>query len=165
MGLTFYIAMTVVSITLWLPATTTEFTAFTRDGVVRWTSLGTRKDGRVCMLSVGTVGDRVSFVVISVGPAGGTAVSSHVRSRETYPVQLGEVVRKSIEVTLNIPKEKSVRLPLRAQLIEVVDGEKVQLSDQKVSLAEVKAYMESKTKDWSLNDLLRFVEAQRKRDK
>jgi hypothetical protein len=148
-----------IGLTNWLPATPDEFDTFTKHGNFTCT-FATRQDGRVYAASVGTAGDRVAFVVIAIGRPGKPLTSpvESVSSCRTRPD--GTTVRESISATLHLPAGGKVRLPLRRQLIEVVDGN-VRFSDRRVTPAEVRAYLDSKQKQCSLDDLLRFVDARR----
>jgi hypothetical protein len=111
---------------------------------------------------VGTVGNRVAFVVIGVSPANGKPEPNPVRVSSSYPIRSdGKAVRESLTASLVLPKDKSIPLPLRAQLIEVKDG-KVRISNRRVTHADVKAYLDSKIENCSLDDLLKFIDARHK---
>ncbi len=145
----------------WLPAPPAEFAAFTKKGHVTW-AVRPGRAGRVCCVNVGTVGDRVAFVVIALGPPDKGPFTSPVRAGAApRQLDLNDVKDQNAQAYLDLPGGGKVALPLRRQLVEVADG-KVRFSDRRVTRVEVEAYLDSKPKACSLDDLLRFVDGRRK---
>src|ERR1051326_3635694 len=138
-----------------------EFDAFAKDGDTL-TMGGGSADKGLWSISIGTVGDRLVFVVFAASPRG-KEHTSPVISRSSWTTRPdGTPARTSVGATLNISKGGSIPLPIRSQLIEVT-GDNIRCSDRRVTLAEIKAYWNSRPDLCSIEDLVRFVDEYRKK--
>jgi hypothetical protein len=164
MGLALWAALGMMTVAPCLPAQAAEFDPFTRDlGDITSRTVG--KPGTVGCVATGSVRGRLSFAVFSPSPSDGKPVACPVTEQSILGFRPdGNGYLKSRKVLLNLPKSGSVQLPIRAQLIEVKDGA-VRLSARRVTLKELNSYLDSDDAECSLDDLLRYVDAQRKRSK
>ena len=150
-----------MGLTYGLPAPQAEFDAFTKGGDVR-TTLGEAKGRRLFSVTVGTIGDRVAFVVLAMADPTDKSFTCPVvaGTGSTFGGGLKTPVSKTT-AELNLPGGKTVPLPLRPQLIEVANG-KVRAGARRVTKDEIDAFLKSKPDDYSLDSFLRFVDDRRK---
>jgi hypothetical protein len=115
----------------------------------RVTTLGTSTPGRLWFVSPAETNGELVFVVFEGGKSTDGGLTSRVRISGSSPCN---------EARLVYPDGSVHRLPGKAQLMEVMDGV-YRESERTVTLVELRAFLNSNPAAYTIDDLLRFVDA------